>query len=218
MMIRSLLAAALAAALAWPAGAETRRPSDHSAGDFDYYVLSLSWSPSWCATDGKGRDARQCETGRRTGFVVHGLWPQYEQGWPDYCATGERDPSRRESQAMEDVMGSGGLAWYQWQKHGRCSGLSALGYYQAIRDAAEAVTVPPVLRMLPREVRLEASVIEEAFMESNPELTGDGITVTCNGGRVDEVRICLTRDLAPRECAPDSRRDCRGKMLMEPPR
>ena len=187
------------------------------AGEFDYYVLSLSWSPSWCATEGRTRDAAQCAPGRRVGFVVHGLWPQHERGWPDWCETRQRDPSRRESRAMEDIMGSAGLAWYQWQKHGRCSGLSAQGYYQAVRDAAAAVAIPPVFRMLPRDVRLPAPVVEDAFIAVNPAMGRDGITVTCDGGRVDEVRICLTRDLQPRPCAPDSRRDCRARMLMEAP-
>ena len=215
MKIMRLILAVFLAALASPAVAQDG--SRDRAGQFDYYVLALSWSPTWCATTGNAREAAQCEPRRRTGFVVHGLWPQYERGWPDYCATAERDPARRDSQAMADVMGSGGLAWYQWQKHGRCSGLSARGYYQAIRDAAETVEIPPILRMLPRDVRLDASVIEDAFIESNPGLTRDGITVTCDSGRVDEVRICLTHDLRPRPCAPDSRRDCRGKMLMEAP-
>ena len=65
---------------------------------------------------------------------------------------------------MADVMGSGGLAWYQWQKHGRCSGLSAQGYYQAVRDAAAAVAIPPVFRMLPRDVRLPAPVVEDCLL------------------------------------------------------
>ena len=209
-VLPSLLAALALTPLA-AAGAEDR------AGEFDYYVLSLSWSPSWCATDGHGRGEPQCNPDRRTAFVVHGLWPQYERGWPDYCRTTERDPSRRESAAMADVMGSGGLAWYQWQKHGRCSGLSAHAYYQAVRDAAAVVDIPPIFRMLPRDIRIEASVIEDAFIETNPDLTRDGITVTCDGQRLDEVRICLTRDLEPRDCAPDSRRDCRAQMLMEAP-
>lgn len=205
---------ALAAALSWtaPATAQDR------AGEFDYYVLSLSWSPSWCATEGQGRDEPQCDIGRRTSFVVHGLWPQYERGWPDYCATHHRDPTRRESREMTDVMGSSGLAWYQWQKHGRCSGLAADDYYQAIRDAAASIEIPPIFRMLPRDVRLESRVIEDAFIEMNPELTRDGVTVTCDGARLDEVRICLTRDFEPRACAPDSRRDCRARLLMEAPR
>lgn len=214
-----LAAAALAAVAALTAPVLTA-PAAHAgdvAGRFDYYVLALSWSPSWCATEGQGRNEPQCDPRRRTGFVVHGLWPQYERGWPANCATPERDPSRRESQAMADVMGSGGLAWYQWQKHGRCSGLSAQGYYQAVRDAAAAVTIPPVFTMLPRDVRLPAPVVEDAFIAVNPAIVRDGITVTCDGGRVDEVRICLARDLQPRACAPDSRRDCRAPMLMEAP-
>ena len=187
------------------------------AGEFDYYVLSLSWSPSWCATEGRTRDAAQCAPGRRVGFVVHGLWPQHERGWPDWCETRQRDPSRRESRAMEDIMGSAGLAWYQWQKHGRCSGLSGTDYYQATRKAAELVGIPPVLRLLPRDVRVEAAMVEDAFLDVNPGLTRDGIAVTCDEGRLDEVRICLTRDLQPRACAPDVRRDCRARMLIEAP-
>ena len=131
--IAALLTAALLSTPALPAAAQSNR-----AGQFDYYVVALSWSPSWCRGTGDKRGARQCDTGGKVDFVLHGLWPQYEKGWPQNCRTNERDPSRRESQAMADVMGSGGLAWYQWQKHGRCSGLSAQDYYQAIRDAAAA--------------------------------------------------------------------------------
>lgn len=187
------------------------------AGAFDYYVLSLSWSPSWCATEGAGRDEPQCDPDRRTGFVVHGLWPQHERGWPDWCDSEKPDPSRGESRAMADVMPSAEMAWYQWRKHGRCSGLSGTGYYRATRAAAAAVEIPPVLRMLPRDLRLEAAAIEDAFLDVNPELSRDAITVTCEGGRLDEVRICLTRSLQPRACAPDVRRDCRARMLVEAP-
>ena len=196
-----------------PGPAAAREPV---AGDFDYYVLSLSWSPSWCRETGDDRDAPQCDAGRRTDFTVHGLWPQYERGWPQNCRSDERDPSRRESQAMDDVMGSPGLAWYQWKKHGRCSGLSAAGYYQAIRDAAAGIVIPPVFDGLARDVAVPPAVIEDAFIEANPDLSRDAITVTCRGEALQEVRICLDRDLAPRDCAPDARRDCaRRSLLME---
>lgn len=186
------------------------------AGEFDYYVLSLSWSPGWCRETGDRRDAEQCDLGRKTDFVVHGLWPQYERGWPEYCTTRERDPSRRESAAMKDVMGSGSLAWYQWQKHGRCSGLSATDYYLAIRDAASAVPIPKIFDDLPQDVNVPPPVIEDAFIETNPALTRDGITVTCRGEALKEVRICLNRDLSPRACARDARKDCtRDSVLME---
>lgn len=179
------------------------------AGDFDYYVMSLSWSPNWCALTGDRRNDAQCRDGTGHDFVLHGLWPQYEQGWPQNCATDERDPSRRDSQAMQDVMGSGGLAWYQWQKHGRCSGLSGTGYYATARDAYARIAIPQVFQTLSRDVRLPAVVVEQAFLEANPDLTADMVTITCEDGYIQEARVCLTPDLTPRPCAPDSRKDCR---------
>ncbi len=185
-------------------------------GQFDYYVLALSWSPSWCRDSGDDRGDGQCQKGRGTDFVVHGLWPQYEQGWPENCRSTQRNPSRRESAEMADLMGSGGLAWYQWKKHGRCSGLPAPKYFGLLRRAAAAIRIPEVFDDLDRDIRLPARVIEDAFIEANPELTRHAITVTCRDDALKEVRICLTRDLRPRSCAPDARRDCgRPDILME---
>ncbi|AGT07532.1 ribonuclease T2 family protein [Paracoccus aminophilus] len=202
----------LAPALTSPAAAEG------SAGEFDYYVLSLSWAPSWCRSAEDTRDSNSCDPGRRTGFTVHGLWPQYEAGWPDNCPTTEPNPSRRDTREMVDLMGSSGLAWYQWRKHGRCSGLSASTYFDEIRRATTKIQIPELFSRLNRDVALRAPIIEDAFIESNPGLTRNGITVTCQGGNLQEVRICLTRDLQPRDCAPDSRRDCTSTMTMPAPR
>ncbi len=202
-MMRAALAALILAALAQPAGAEGER-----AGDFDYYVLSLSWAPGWCATDGAGRDAAQCDPKNDASFVLHGLWPQYERGYPSYCRTTARDPSRAQSAAMEDVMGSDGAAWYQWKKHGRCSGLTASTYYDEARRAYDSISIPQVFRQLNKDVKLPAAVVEEAFLEANPGLQGDEITITCKDRRIQEVRICLTRDLEPRRCGNDVIRDC----------
>lgn len=186
------------------------------AGRFDYYVLALSWQPSWCSRTGDARDAPECRKGSGLAFTVHGLWPQYERGWPERCTTAERDPARHESAAMTDIMSSAGLAWYQWQKHGRCSGLSAQDYYTATRKAFEAVTLPQLFDDLGRDLSLPPAVVEEAFLEANPRLHPDGVTMTCRDAALAEVRICLTRDLEPRACAPDTRQDCtRGRVLME---
>lgn len=197
-----LLAAALALFTA-PVLAEGER-----AGDFDYYVLALSWSPTWCALEGDARNSPQCDPRADYGFVLHGLWPQYEEGWPSYCRTPQRDPSRAQTAAMEDIMGAPGTAWYQWKKHGRCSGLSAETYFETARTAFEAVTIPPVLAGLDRDYKLPAKVIEEAFLEANPGLAPDMLTVTCKAGRIQEVRLCLTPDLEPRRCGADAIRDC----------
>jgi ribonuclease T2 len=176
------------------------------AGEFDYYVLSLSWSPTWCAIEGDARNSPQCE--EDFGWVMHGLWPQYHRGWPSYCPTSARNPSRGMTQDMADIMGTSGLAWHQWNKHGVCSGLSATDYYALSREAYEAVVRPKVFRELDRAVKLPASVVEEAFLKANPQLERDMITITCRDGRIQEARICLSKSLEPVPCGADVIRDC----------
>ncbi|WP_371170414.1 ribonuclease T2 family protein [Aliiroseovarius sp. 2305UL8-7] len=189
------------------------------AGEFDYYVLALSWSPNWCAVEGDKRGSEQCDPERDLGWVVHGLWPQYEEGWPSYCPTSARAPSRSMTKAQADIFGAGGAAWYQWRKHGVCAGLPAEDYYALARQAYEQVNRPEVLRKLETPVRLPASVVEEAFLQANPDWHPDMLTITCRSDRIQEARLCLTKDLEPRECARDVRTDCRAqKALMDPVR
>lgn len=176
------------------------------AGEFDYYVMALSWSPTWCALEGKDRGSPQCD--KDFGWVLHGLWPQYEDGWPSYCTTNARNPSRSDTSAQSDLFGSSGSAWHQWNKHGRCSGLSSSDYYALSREAFGRIERPALLRQLDHSVRLPATVIEDAFLEANPTLEADQITITCKAGRIQEARICLTRDLELRTCGRDVRRDC----------
>lgn len=201
------------------ASASLARAEGERAGDFDYYVLALSWSPTWCALEGDSRNSPQCDGSRDFGWVLHGLWPQYERGWPSYCRTDMRNPSRSETAGMADIMGTSGSAWHQWNKHGRCSGLSSDDYFAIAREAYGRVVRPDIFRRLKDPVRLPASVVEEAFLESNPDLSGDQITITCKSGRIQEARICLTRSLEPRDCGSDVNRDCRmTDALFEPVR
>jgi len=188
---------------AQPLAAEGER-----AGDFDYYVLSLSWSPTWCAASRERDDAAQCDPARDIGFILHGLWPQYNNGWPSYCRTSKRDPSRAMTRDMADIMGSSGLAWHQWKKHGRCSGLDAASYYDLSRKAWEKINRPQVLRQVDRQISLPPDVIEAAYLEANPSLSQDMVTVTCKSGQFHEVRICLSQKLQFRECGTDVIRDC----------
>lgn len=203
-MIKSL-SASLALLVTAPALAQDR------PGDFDYWLLALTWTPSWCTQEGAW-DQRQCQRG--LGFTLHGLWPQYaDGGWPEYCDTDARDPSRRETGAMADVMGSGGLAFYQWKKHGRCSGLASDRYFATARRLYGALDLP-----VPDDGRATAAEIEAAVLDLNPALTPEAVIVTCGGGRIAEVRICLTRDFAPRDCGADVLRDaCRTRGPLDVP-
>lgn len=181
------------------------------AGKFDYYVMSLSWSPNWCELEGDARNSPQCDPRHDHGWILHGLWPQFHRGYPSYCPTVERPPSRSMTNEMADIMGTGGLAWHQWKKHGTCTGLSAPQYYALSREAYATVVRPSVFRKLTKDVKLPASVVEEAFMKANPTLESDGVTITCKSGHIQEARICLSRDLKPLPCGQDVVRDCTMK-------
>lgn len=206
-MIKAL---SVAAALLCTLPAAAPSAGQDRAGDFDYWLLALTWTPSWCAAEGAW-DERQCQRG--LGFTLHGLWPQYDDGWPEYCATGARDPSRRETAAMADIMGSGGLAWYQWKKHGRCSGLGADAYFATARRLYGALRLPALA-----DGRATAAEVEAQVLAANPGLSPDAVIVTCGDGRVEEVRVCLTRDFAPRACGADVLRGaCRARGPLEVP-
>ena len=196
----SLLLSALCAS---PLAAEGER-----TGEFDYYVLALSWSPNWCALEGDARGSDQCHKRHDHGWTLHGLWPQYERGWPSYCRTATRPPSKGDTNAMSDIMGSGGLAWHQWKKHGTCAGLSSDDYFALARLAYARVNRPAVFRKLTDPVKLPAKVVEEAFLKANPDWRANMLTITCKRGHIQEARLCLTRDLEPRTCGSDVIRDC----------
>ncbi len=199
-----LIALALIASLAG-LGA---RAEEARAGAFDYYVMALSWSANWCALEGDARGSPQCSAEEDHGWILHGLWPQFHRGYPSYCQTARRAPSRGMTGDMVDIMGTGGLAWHQWNKHGTCTGLDAPDYYALSRRAYASITRPAIFRQLTRPVRLPAAVVEEAFLKENPSLGADMITITCREGYIQEARICLSRDLTPVPCGRDVIRDC----------
>lgn len=201
----------LTLALATMFATSTALAEGDRAGDFDYYVMALSWSPNWCALEGDARRSPQCDDDTGHGWILHGLWPQFHRGYPSNCRTAERAPTRTMTADMTDIMGTSGLAWHQWKKHGTCTGLSAPDYYALSRKAYAKVARPAIFRKLTRNVRLPAAVIEEAFLQDNPALEPDSITITCRSGHIQEARICLSRALQPVPCGQDVVRDCRLK-------
>jgi ribonuclease T2 len=178
------------------------------AGDFDFWVLSLSWSPSWCEATGDARRDVQCA--RPFGFVVHGLWPQWERGFPSACPTREPPPSPEVIRTMLDVMPSPSLVRHEWEKHGTCSGLSAEAYFRVIRRLFAAITIPAEHRLPDRPRMIAPAEVERAFVAANRGLDGDEIAVLCDGRRLQEVRICVNKDLSGfRRCPEVDRRACR---------
>jgi ribonuclease T2 len=188
-------------------------------GRFDFYVLSLSWSPSYCEAEGGDR-GMQCNGRRSFAFVLHGLWPQYERGWPESCAGGRaRAPSRAEIDAILPVMPSPGLVRHQWAKHGTCSGLDTGEYLDLMREAFDRIALPSDYARVDEYRMVSPRAVEAAFVDANPGLPADGIAVTCDNRRLREVRLCLTRDLQFRACPEVDARGCgRGRVVMPPVR
>lgn len=184
---------------------------------FDFYVLSLSWSPSYCEAEGRQANRQQCAGGRPYTFVVHGLWPQFERGYPQECPTDEPDVPRRLQGELYDLMPSSGLIRHEWRKHGACSGLSQRDYFQVLRQARERVTVPAEFSRLSAYRTLDPNKAETAFLEANPGLAAGGVAVTCDRRYLREVRICMNKDLSFRNCDEVDRRACRLPKVVMPP-
>ncbi|MEP6883821.1 MAG: ribonuclease T2 [Gammaproteobacteria bacterium] len=201
-------------------GASARHRSHVStaeSGDFAYYLLSLSWSPAFCLSS---PNAKECNGPRRYGFIVHGLWPQNEQGWPEHCDMHRQVPDEV-VQAVADVMPARELVYHEWSAHGTCSGLEPAAYFELLRRAYASVTIPRELLRPAQASEQSPAVIADAFLRANPRIPLQSVVVTCTGQevpRLREVHICLRRDLTPRSCTADVvRAACRASQVIIPP-
>ena len=214
--LRSLIVAAVALSLGVTA-ASAQDTRQNEPGKFDFYVLALSWSPSFCEAAGD-RAQGQPECGARPySFVVHGLWPQYEKGFPEYCQVPAPRLDRNIISSMLDVMPAPRLIFREWDRHGTCSGLPARAYFETVRKARAAIKIPAEFLDLSEAKTIAPAEIEDAFIKANPGLSNAAVSVTCNRTRLSEVRICLSKDLQFRACEEIDRRACRRDEVTMPP-
>lgn len=186
-------------------------------GDFALYVLSLSWSPTFCATIGAARGDEQCDPARPHAFVLHGLWPQYERGWPQFCQ-GRHPPRIPDGTLarMLDITPSRGLVIHEWQRHGTCSGLAPQAFFDTARRAFQSITIPERYRRGVSADDISPADVTHDFIAANPGLTSEMLSVTCKQGLLEEVRICLSRTLQPRRCAEADAEMCRTRTISVP--
>ena len=192
-------------------------PGLPAAGGFDFWVLSLSWSPSYCAIEGEDANRRQCASGRDLGFVVHGLWPQFEAGWPQFCDSGE--PDRVPDALLRDyldLMPSAGLIGHQWRKHGSCSGLGQRDYLETVRAASQRVKLPTDFASGGGRW-VDPDAVEASFLRANEGMKAQGVAVTCQDGYIEEVRICMNHALGFRACPQVDAKACKVSAKMPSP-
>src|SRR6185437_363797 len=211
---------ALAAAFAMFAAAAVQARHHHAttnrsgqAGQFDYYVLSLSWAPTYCLTHAD--DGDECSS-KGYGFVLHGLWPQYAGGgYPERCQT-DFDLSAQAAAKGRSIYPSPRLMSHEWQEHGTCSGLSALDYFRAADRATAAVRIPKEFEAPRGDATLTSGQIIDLFRRDNPGMPDGAMTVACNRATVSEIRVCLTRDLGVRSCGRGVHTSCPSVPLRVP--
>ena len=201
------------------------RGDRNQAGAFDYYVLALSWSPTYCAERRGNGYEPQCDarSGRPYAFVLHGLWPQHERGWPQNCRTSDRGwVPGPVAERMLDIMPSKRLVFNEYRKHGTCSGLGVDGYFDLARQLHDKVKIPPrFVRLADDRLLVSPGELVDEFLAANPDLKPDMIAVQCggSGNRLREVRICFDKGGSFRACGhnENQRRLCSANRMYVPP-
>jgi ribonuclease T2 len=200
------------------AAAQDRR--QNQPGKFDFYVLALSWAPSFCdAAFARAPDRPPPpECGPRAyPFVVHGLWPQYEIGFPEFCQQPAPRLDRSVVASMLDLMPAPRLIFNEWDKHGTCSGLSSHAFFETVRKARALVKIPDDYIEPAQEITATPAEIGDAFVKANPGLSRASVAVSCDAKRLTEVRICIGKDLAFHDCPEVELRSCRRASIVIPP-
>jgi ribonuclease T2 len=195
-----------------------QRPGE--PGVFDYYLLSLSWSPSYCSAHGDAPSAvYQCRQGRDLGFVEHGLWPQFEDGsWPYACREGHRIPHELVAPMLESIP-SEALIQHEWKVHGTCTGLAVEPYLAAARTAFKAVRQPDGAAAWLRGATIDLADLKRGFLSANPGLGADMLAILCDPRareHVEEVRVCLDKALRFRSCGARVADNCAVRVSLDP--
>ncbi len=201
------------------AGAIAAQERGQAGGRFDYFVLSLSWAPEFCDQPGEAaRNPQECAAGRNIGFIVHGLWPEAEQGrGPESCGPA-KSVSRGIVNSMLGSMPSAGLIQHEWASHGTCSGMTQSAYFTSVLLARAAVQIPVQVSSISETVRESPKQIEGEFEGANPSFPKSAFRVACRNGALTEVRACFDKNLKAMSCAPSAGECAATSMTIRQPR
>jgi ribonuclease T2 len=165
------------------------------------YTLALSWSPEFCKPRKDSRThAAQCSGANGSfGLVVHGLWPESGQSWPQWC-TPEAPLTPADIRGAMCMMPSERLIARQWAKHGSCMVNNPAAYLKITRILWDSLRIPDYDR-ISREESLTAGRIRAAFADANPGIPESAIGVKLNArGWLEEIRLCYAKTFRPVRC------------------
>jgi ribonuclease T2 len=184
---------------------------------YDFFILALSWSPTYCASSAKRGETPQCRNPANNGFVVHGLWPQARDGARLRCQSDRSEFSKALFERALEVFPDLRLAQNQWQRHGHCFGYPADAYLELTARAKSKIAIPDNLRSINTALSLDPDVIRSGFIAANSGLARDSISVSCRKSILVEVLLCLKSDLSGFESCPQvTKRSCPAAMISVP--
>jgi ribonuclease T2 len=210
-IVLALLLTLIAGAAGYSKHHNSNQASQGTPGQFDYYLLTLSWSPEFCHSPAHA-EKPECQSGHY-GFVLHGLWPQYAQGgYPENCSTasGLSNPGE-----MKDIVPDAGLVAHEWSTHGTCSGLDAESYFKLLRQAFTSVKIPSRLAAPRESFSIAPQEVKNEFVQANPSFSTEKMTVSCGNNYLTAVSLCMTKDLKATAC--QNLRDCRANVIRVAP-
>ena len=192
-----------------PVPTEQANPASSLTGklaEFDYFVLALSWSPDYCAANGQS-DPQQCSLGKKLGFVLHGLWPQDQKGYPSNCSAEKMPQSAKEQ--FPGLYPNDKLFDHEWEKHGTCTGLTPVEYLQLGKELKAAVAIPAEFRSPEKAFRSDRAGLKTLFSAANPGFDPAAFEVSCSGsGRyLKEIYVCFARDGQPTACSAEMQKN-----------
>jgi ribonuclease T2 len=185
--------------------ASARAQQKGEPGRFDFYLLNLSWGPEFCSIQGASP-----ECAARPGFVVHGLWPQNNDGsYPVFCSERSGPPHPEQN---FDITPDRSLLQHEWSKHGTCTGLAPDDFFALAHKALHSLTIPKLFNDPDHEMLLKPAEILGLFVKANPSFPAGSILVSCGDNRLTAIEACFAKDgLKPIAC--QGLRGCRAQVV-----
>lgn len=209
---RIVLLAVMCASVMTPALPRRHKSNtNQTQGSFDYYLLSLSWAPNYCA-DHPNDNSTECKTGNHKGFVLHGLWPQSNEGRPPMSCTTASPVASDLVRHMLEYFPSRGLIQHEWEKHGTCSGLSAQDYFAKVEQAFKSVQPPDQFKSLSGDKSFPPQDLDKSFADSN-RASPDAFRISCHAQELVGVEVCMSKDLKIQSCA-KALRECPASSVL----
>ncbi len=172
-------------------------------GQYDYYLLNMSWAPEFCSTlrtlspaEQAARTSTECTTPH--GFVLHGLWPQnFDGSYPATCAT---RPGPAHPEQNLDMTPDLSLLQHEWAKHGTCTTLAPDAYFATARRAYSLIKIPDAFQHVTGTQMLPPDTILSMFYAANPAFPRDSFALSCGHNYLTAIEACFSREGQPIAC------------------